>query len=144
MLVKHYTTYICFCVIIYVSTWSLMLIIANISHSYHWFIATLSFFYFWYVSTLSWQRFLVVSQRIWSIYKRSLLWCLHFRYFEFFDILIFIEVSNLHRVSVLIRIFFEYILIVFDRCLISMIELSWVIFDCLNILCIFCLCTRSQ
>ena len=144
VLIKHYTTYVCLCVTACASTWFSMLIVANASHSCHCFIVILISFWFWCVSTSSRRRSLVVSRVTLTICKHSLLRCLRSHCFESFCVLIFIEVLNLHRASVSSRILFECVLIVFDRCLILLIELFWVMFDCLSTLCKLCLYTRSQ
>ena len=144
MLVEYYTTYICLYIATYISTWSLTLIVANVFHSCHYFIAIFIFFWFWCVSTSSRRRFLVVSRITLTIYKHSLLRCLRSRCFESLCVLIFIEALNLHRANVSSRMLFECVLIVFDRCLTSLIELFWVMFDCLSTLCKLCLYTRSQ
>ena len=144
MLVEHYTTCVCLCVATCASTWSSMLIVANALHSCHCFIVILISFWLWCVSTSSRRRFLVVSRVILTICKHSLLRCLRSHCFESLCVLIFIEALDLHRASVLSRMFSKCVLVVFDRCLILLIELSWVMLDCLSIFCKFCLCTRSQ
>ena len=144
MLIEHYATYVCLCVAICASTWSSMLIVANASYSCHCFIVILISFWLWCVSTSSRRRFLVVSRVTLTIYKHSLSRYLHLRCSKSFCVLIFIETSNLRHVSVSSHMIFECVSIVFDRCLILLIELSWIMFDCLSILCKLCLYTRSQ
>ena len=142
--IEYCATCVSLCVTTYALTWSSMLIVANVFHSCHCFIVIFISFWFWYVSTSLWRRFLVVSRVILTIYKYSLLRCLRFRCFESLCVLIFIEASNLHLASVSSRIFFECVLVVFNRCLTLLIELSWVMLDCLSIFCKFYFCTRFQ
>ena len=78
-----------------------------------------------------------------TICKHFLLRCLRSR-FKFFWVLIFIEILNLYRVNVLFRMLFECVLIVFDRCLTLLIEMFWMMFDCLNTFCKLCLYIRFQ
>ena len=117
---------------------------ANASHSCHCFIVIFISFWSWCVSTSSRRRSLVVSRVTLTICKHSLLRCLRSHCFEFLCVLIFIEALDLHRASVSSRMLFECVLVVFDRCLISLIELFWMISDCLSIFCKLCFCTRSQ
>ena len=121
-----------------------MLIVADASHSCHCFIVIFISFWFWCVSTSSRRRSLVVSRVTLTICKHSLLRCLRSHCSESLCVLIFIEALDLRRASVSSRMLFEYVLIVFDRCLTSLIELFWVMFDCLSTLCRLCLYTRSQ
>ena len=144
MLVEHYATCVCLCVAACALTWSSMLVVANASHSCHCFIVILISFWLWCVSTSSRRRSLVVSRVTLTVCRHSLLRCLRSHCFEFLCVLIFIEALNLHRASVSSRMLSEYVLVVFDRCLISLIELFWVMFDCLNIFYKFCFYTRSQ
>ena len=144
VLIEYYATCVCLRVATCVSTWSSMLIVANVLYLCYCFIVILIFFWFWCVLTSSKRRFLVVSRVTLTVYKYSLLRCLRSRYSEFFCVLIFIEVLNLRRANVSSRMLSKYVLILFDSCLISLIELFWVMFDCLSTLCRLCLYTRSQ
>ena len=126
------------------STWSSMLIVVNASHSCHCFIVILISFWLWCVSTSSRRRSLVVSRVTLTICKHSLLRCLRSHCFESFCVLIFIEALNLRRASVSSRMLSECALIVFDRCLTSLIELFWVMSDCLSTFYRLCFYTRSQ
>ena len=142
MLVEHYTTCVCLCVATCVSTWFSMLIVANAFHSCHCFIVILIPFWFWCVSTSSWRRFLILFRMTLTIYKHFLSRGLHLRCSKSFCVLIFIEASNLRRVNVSSHMLFECVLVVFDRYLISLIELSKMMFDCLNIFCKLCFYIR--
>ena len=143
VLIKHYATCVCLYVTICVSTWFSMLVIVNALHSYHCFIVILISFWFWYVSTSSKRQFLVVSRVTLTVCKYSLLRCLRSHCFESLCVLIFIEALDLRRASVSSRMLSECVLVVFDRCLTSLIELFWVMFDCLSTFCKLCLYTRS-
>ena len=143
-LIEHYAICVCLCVATCASTWSSMLIVANAFHSCHCFIVIFIFFWLWCVSTSSRRRSFVVSRVTLTVCKHSLLRCLRSHCFESLCVLIFIEALDLHRANVSSRMFSECVLVVFDRCLTSLIELFWVMFDCLNTFCRLCFYTRSQ